>query len=77
MDVEGFELPTLIGSQKTLLRDNPFLVIALYHKPFDLWRIPLYLSDLGLKYSFYLRTFAEQTFETFLFAVPKGIDGDL
>lgn len=49
-DVEGAELEALIGSHNTLLTSRPTLLVSLYHRSEDIFRIPNYL---GLKYPFY------------------------
>lgn len=54
-DVEGSEYEMLMGAKETLLRCNPKLNIALYHRGGDLFRLPLYLQSLVPKYRFYLR----------------------
>ena len=41
MDVEGAELDALKGAAETIRRHRPVLAICLYHKPEDLWQIPL------------------------------------
>ena len=73
MDIEGAEIEALFGMKKLINRCKPNLAISVYHKPADLWEIGSYLLETYPKqYDFYLRLYGEQTFETVLYAVPKG-----
>ena len=49
-DVEGAELEALIGSDETIERARPVLLVSLYHRSRDIFEIPNYLAD---KYPFY------------------------
>lgn len=53
-DVEGAELPALQGSADSIRRHRPALRVALYHRPEDMYRLPLYLATLCPDYQFYL-----------------------
>lgn len=55
MDIEGFELNALKGSIETLKKFKPKLAICLYHKLEDMWKIPLFLHDMNLGYSFWFK----------------------
>lgn len=73
MDIEGAEYEALIGLEPIILRDKPHLAISVYHKPDDMWKIGLWLNlKYGKEYSFYLRNYCFQTFETILYAIPKN-----
>ena len=69
LDVERAELRCLRGAEKTLRRDTPALAVCVYHKPEDLYEIPLYLNSLNLGYRFHLGHFTIHSEETVLFAV--------
>ncbi|HEX4328576.1 MAG TPA: FkbM family methyltransferase [Burkholderiales bacterium] len=71
MDIEGAELDALRGAAKTLGRWRPKLTISLYHKPTDIFEIPLYIDSLGLDYAYYLEHYTIHNEETMLFAVPR------
>lgn len=49
-DVEGAELEALIGSHSTINESHPILLVSLYHRSVDIFKIPNYLCD---KYPFY------------------------
>lgn len=55
MDIEGAELSTLKGCEKIIKELKPKLAVCVYHKPMDLFEIPLYLHKLVPEYKFRLR----------------------
>lgn len=71
MDIEGAEMQALIGMSELIRKNRPHLAVSAYHKPEDLWAIGNYLN---LKYpgvySYSLRMYGHQTFDTVLYAVP-------
>ena len=69
MDVEGAELESLKGAEKTIRRDKPKLAICIYHKPEDMWTIPLYIKELVPEYKLYIRHHSSGVCETVLYAV--------
>lgn len=69
MDVEGSELESLKGAKQTIMRDRPKLAICIYHKPEDLWEIPLYIKSLVPEYRFYIRHHSFMLYDTVLYAV--------
>lgn len=69
MDIEGSELEALKGAKKTIQRDKPKLAICIYHKPEDLWEIPLYIKELVPEYRLYIRHHSFGQSETVLYAV--------
>ncbi len=57
-DVEGAEREALLGSQRTVERYAPLLMLSLYHRNEDLYDLPLLVHRLFPKYQgFYLRRF--------------------
>lgn len=72
IDVEGFEEEALRGLKKTLERDRPMLALCVYHKPADLFLLPLLLASWDYPADFYLRSHGEHTFDTVLYAIPKS-----
>ncbi len=53
-DVEGSEMPALLGSALTI-KGKPKLLISLYHRSEDLFALPLYLMEKHEEYKLYLR----------------------
>jgi FkbM family methyltransferase len=70
MDVEGFELPALRGSANILCKHEPVLAISMYHHASDLWAIPNFIKRLVPGYRLFLRRYAEDCWESILYAVP-------
>jgi len=54
-DVEGAEMRALLGSVNTLRNSAPDLRVALYHRPEDIFEIPLFLRSILPNHKFYLR----------------------
>jgi hypothetical protein len=76
MDIEGYELNGLRGAVETLKGFKPKLAIAVYHGGEDLFRIPLFMEELGLGYKMYLRHFTPFLGDTILFATIKRQSGN-
>lgn len=68
MDIEGSEIPALNGAKNIILRDKPKLAICIYHKPDDLWKIPLMLKDWVPEYRMHLRHYGRRYYGTVLYA---------
>lgn len=56
-DVEGSEYEALVGSLETIKRYAPDLLVSVYHRNEDLFRLPLFLHSIEPRYRFYLRRF--------------------
>ena len=54
-DVEGFEQEALLGAINHIKNDHPKLLISVYHKNEDLWKIPKMIKEIDPTYKFYLR----------------------
>lgn len=68
MDIEGAELDCLKGAENLIKTLKPKLAICLYHKPMDLFTIPLYLKSIVPQYRFKLRQHHHPIFDTVLYA---------
>ena len=69
MDIEGAELNALVGAQKTIMKSHPKLAICLYHKPEDIYNIPLFIKKLDPSYRLYIRHYSNYITETILYAI--------
>lgn len=69
-DVEGFELDLLQGAMKTICRCRPTLIIKVYHKFSDIYKIPIWIDKLNLGYKLYLRHPYKTMSDTCLYAIP-------
>ena len=54
-DVEGSEREALLGSQKTIEKYAPSLLVSLYHRSEDLFELVLLVHKLNPNYKLYLR----------------------
>lgn len=70
MDVEGFEMDVLKGARRTIARSGPALAVCVYHKPADIWEIPIYLKSLGYNEQ-YLRLHAYNGLDLVLYAFKR------
>jgi FkbM family methyltransferase len=69
MDIEGSEKEALIGAKNIIKDFKPNLAISIYHKPEDLWEIPLLIKTLNPDYKMYIRVHNHMGIETVLYCV--------
>lgn len=69
MDLEGWELKALQGSQEHIKNERPKLAIAVYHHPSDFWKIFDFVKGLSPSYNVYLRHYTEGWSETVMYFV--------
>jgi FkbM family methyltransferase len=55
LDIEGSEMEALKGMSETISKYKPKLAICIYHKPADLWELPLFIKELNPSYKLYIR----------------------
>ncbi len=55
MDIEGAELDSLLGCERTIREHTPRLAICIYHGYNDIWKIPLAIHEMYPDYHFYMR----------------------
>jgi FkbM family methyltransferase len=72
LDIEGSELSALQGGEQSLRRWRPRLAISLYHRPEDLFSIPLWLNSLQCGYRFFLDHYSIHHEETVLYATAAA-----
>lgn len=54
-DIEGEEKNAIIGAKNHIKNEHPKLLISVYHKNEDLWKIPKMIKEIDSTYKFYLR----------------------
>jgi FkbM family methyltransferase len=69
-DVEGAEWEALAGTEELIRSARPVLAVSVYHRPDDLWLLPLRLRALDPDYRLYLRTQGEDGMDVICYAVP-------
>jgi FkbM family methyltransferase len=72
LDVEGSEINAIKGAVKTILTHKPKLMVSLYHKPEDLFKIPMFIHELCGDYTFYMGHHHADLHETILYCRPKA-----
>lgn len=71
MDVEGAEYEALLGCKNIIFDKKPNLAISIYHKPDDLYEIPLLIKSWNLGYKFYLRMYCYSGVDAVMYAVKE------
>lgn len=71
MDIEGAEFDALEGARSSIQTHQPILSICIYHRPYDLWRVPLFISSIVKDYQFFLRPHYGDGWESVCYAVPR------
>jgi len=79
LDVEGAEQAALHGARNLIATTRPGLAICVYHRPSDLWEVPLLIERLAMgtqtrsrsDYQYFLRLHGYSTFDLVLYAVPE------
>lgn len=71
IDVEGSEASLLKGATNIIKRDRPILLLAIYHKWDDLFKLQNYLINLNLEYKFYIRHYSLSVAKTILYCIPN------
>jgi len=71
MDIEGAEKEALLGATKTIKKYKPNLAICLYHKPEDLWELPLLINKIEPSYEMYIRVHEDMCLSTVLYCITK------
>lgn len=71
LDVEGSELKALQGARKTIINNKPRLAVCIYHTPWDIIELPLYILELVPEYKFYIRHYSSDIWETVLYATVE------
>lgn len=69
MDIEGAEQEALKGCKKIIQDYKPKLAICIYHKPEDLFEIPIMIKEMNPEYKLYVRQYADAWYDTVLYAI--------
>lgn len=72
MDIEGAEMHALQGTRRIISGNLPKLAVCIYHKPQDLWEIPLFIKRNWNQYNIFIRHHTDLLNETVCYAVPRG-----
>jgi len=72
MDIEGSERAALSGGRRTIVSGKPVLAVSIYHQPYDLWDLPLFMQELESDSRLSLRMYWQDGFDLVCFAVPPG-----
>ncbi|MDR1276779.1 MAG: FkbM family methyltransferase [Candidatus Accumulibacter sp.] len=70
MDIQGFEAHALHGASELISRDRPVLAISVYHHPYDLYDLPLFIKHIVPDYKFVLRAYTNWGDEVICYAIP-------
>lgn len=55
LDVEGVEFDSICGAKECIIRDQPILLISIYHTPTDFFDIKPMIESWGVNYRFMIR----------------------
>jgi len=69
-DVEGFEREALEGAVATVMRCQPALGLSIYHKPADLFQLPLHAMSLCPGHRYHMRAHDDDGIDFIFYAIP-------
>ncbi len=72
MDIEGVEAAALRGGARLIQTHAPTLAFSVYHRPSDLWTLPLLVHELNPRYSLHVRHYTREIDDTVCYTVPRG-----
>ena len=67
LDVEGSELAALKGASATIRKFSPKLGVSLYHRPNDIFELPLYIKENHPNYKIYVGHYTIHNEETVMY----------
>jgi len=68
-DIEGSETEAILGMKKIMRDFKPKLAICIYHKPSDLWKIPLLIKKVNPRYKIFIRHYTQTQHDTVCYAI--------
>ena len=77
MDIEGAELAAVKGATRVIEKYRPKMALSAYHKYEDLYNLPEFICSIDKEYSFYLRHFSNNLYETVLFCSPHASENGI
>lgn len=69
MDIEGAEIDAILGAKDTIKKFKPKLALSIYHKPDDIWEIPILINEILPDYKMYIKHNSRSSIETVLLAI--------
>lgn len=70
IDIEWAEWSMLKWATEILKRDKPILLLSIYHRWDDLFKLQEFLIDLDLNYKFFIRHYSLSVAKTILYCIP-------
>jgi FkbM family methyltransferase len=71
IDVEGAEGAALAGAAQLIRGRDPIIAVCIYHRPDDLWQLPMVLHAIEPAHRLFIRTLGEDGMDVVCFAVPQ------
>ncbi|MFA5264714.1 MAG: FkbM family methyltransferase [Opitutaceae bacterium] len=71
MDIEGAEMDALKGATRLIETSCADWAITVYHRPDDLWKVPLVFAPHSSHYDFHLERYSEGITETVCYIIRK------
>lgn len=69
LDVEGYEIKTILGALNTIKKYRPKLAISIYHNVSDLWEIPIMIKNEVPEYKIHIRHYTPEKYDTVMYAI--------
>jgi FkbM family methyltransferase len=70
LDIEGAEWDAIGGASGLIGRDRPIIGVAIYHKPTDIFDLPLALMEATSDYDYHMRSHDDDGIDLVFYAVP-------
>lgn len=71
LDIEGAEADAIAGASGVIARDRPTIGIAIYHKPTDIFDLPLALMEKTPDYDYRVRSHDDDGIDFVFYATPR------
>lgn len=67
-DLEGADIPAILGAEKTIKKNKPKLALSIYHNIEDLWEIALMIKSFVPEYKLFVRHHSAYFWDKILYA---------